>query len=206
VSFPDAKDFWDGRYAAEGYLFGTEPNRCLVAQAHHLKAGQSVLSIADGEGRNGVWLAQQGLDVTAFDVSPVAVAKARRLAELRGVSVRFEVSDVESWEWGAERWDAIVAVFIQFAAPPLRERIFARVREALKPGGTLLLHGYTPQQIEYKTGGPPHAENMYTEALLRQAFGDFELLRLAEYEDELGEGSGHSGRSAVIDLVARKPL
>lgn len=204
MSFPDAREFWNGRYAAEGYLFGTEPNAFLVSQAHRLKPGQHALSVADGEGRNSVWLAAQGLEVTAVEISPVAVEKARRLAAQRGVSPRLEVADVLDFDWGRERFDVVAAIFIQFAAPAERERLFARTREALKPGGLLVMQGYTPRQLEYRTGGPPRAENMYTEALLRSAFGGMEILHLAEHDDEIREGSGHCGRSALIDLVARK--
>ena len=206
MSFPDAKEFWNGRYAAEGYLFGTAPNAFLVSQADRLKPGQSALSVADGEGRNSVWLAGQGLDVTAVELSPVAVEKARKLAAQHGVSPRFEVGDVLEFDWGRERFDIVAAIFIQFAAPAERVRLFVRIQEALKPGGLLILQGYTPRQLEYGTGGPPHAENMYTEALLRQAFADMEILHLREHDDEVREGKGHSGPSALIDLVARKKV
>jgi cyclopropane fatty-acyl-phospholipid synthase-like methyltransferase len=204
MSFPDTREFWNGRYAAEGYLFGTEPNAFLVSQAHRLKPGQRALSVADGEGRNSVWLAGQGLDVTAVEISPVAVEKARRLAAQRGVCPHFEVADVLAFDWGRVRFDVAAAIFIQFAAPAERASLFARIKDALKPGGLLILQGYTPRQLDYKTGGPPHAENMYTETLLQSAFGDMEILHLAEHDDEIREGSGHCGRSALIDLVAVK--
>lgn len=204
MSFSDAREFWNGRYAADGYLFGTEPNAFLASRATLLQPGQRALSVADGEGRNSVWLASQGLDVTAVEISPVAVEKARRLAARRGVSLRFEVADVLDFDWGQGCFDVVAAIFIQFAAPAERERLFARIKDALKPGGLLIMQGYTPKQLEYKTGGPPHAENMYSEALLRSAFGDMEILHLAEHDGEIREGSGHSGRSALIDLVAKK--
>lgn len=204
MSFPDAQEFWNRRYAAEGYLFGTAPNAFLVSQAHLLQPGRRALSVADGEGRNSVWLAEQGLDVTAVEFSPVAVEKARRLAAERGVGPQFHVADVFSFDWGRAGFDVVAAIFIQFAAPAERAGLFTRMKAALKPGGLLILQGYTPKQVEYKTGGPPQAENMYTEALLREAFGDMDILHLREHEEEVREGSGHSGRSALIDLVARK--
>ena len=195
---------WDERYAQDGYLFGTEPNAFLVSQRHLLKPGMSCLAVADGEGRNGVWLAQQGLRVLSVEASQVALEKAKNLARQRGVTVEFERADLAQWHWGENRFDAVAAIFIQFAPPALREQMFAGIKHCLKPGGLLLLQGYTPRQLEYKTGGPPLAENMYTETLLRNAFGDMEILHLREHDDHIGEGTAHSGMSALIDMVARK--
>jgi SAM-dependent methyltransferase len=195
---------WNERFSAEGYLFGTAPNAFLAAQKHRLRPDMSALSVADGEGRNSIWLAQQGLRVTAFDFSPIAVRKARELSRQSGVDVEYSVADIEDWDWDTRRFDCIVAIFIQFAAPPARARIFHGMTRALKSGGLLILQGYTPKQIEYRTGGPPHAENMYTAALLRGSFGALEILHLAEHEDVVSEGKGHNGMSALIDLVARR--
>ena len=195
---------WDERYAQDGYLFGTEPNAFLVSQRHLLKPGMSCLAVADGEGRNGVWLAQQGLRVLSVEASQVALEKAKNLARQRGVTVEFERADLAHWHWGENRFDAVAAIFIQFAPPALREQMFAGIKHCLKPGGLLLLQGYTPRQLEYKTGGPPLAENMYTETLLRNAFGDMEILHLREHDDHIGEGTAHSGMSALIDMVASK--
>ena len=198
------KSMWDERYAQDDYLFGTEPNAFLVSQRELLKPGMSCLAVADGEGRNGVWLAQQGLHVLSVEASAVALDKAKKLAQQRGVAIDFEQADLAQWQWGESRFDMVAAIFIQFAPPPLREQMFAGIRRCLKPGGLLLLQGYTPRQLEYKPGGPPVAENMYTEALLRNAFGDMEIMHLREHDDHIGEGTGHSGMSALIDLVARK--
>jgi len=195
---------WDERYAGEDYLFGTEPNVFLLSQRHLLKPGMSCLAVADGEGRNGVWLAQQGLRVLSVEASAVALEKAKALARQRGVRIDFERADLARWQWGENRFDAVAAIFIQFAPPALREQMFAGIKRCLKPGGLLILQGYTPRQLEYKTGGPPLAENMYTETLLRNAFGEMEILHLREHDDHIGEGSGHRGMSALIDLVARK--
>ena len=195
---------WDERYAGEDYHFGTEPNAFLVSQRSLLKPGMSCLAVADGEGRNGVWLAQQGLAVLSVDSSPVALYKARKLAQQRGVKVMFEQADLTQWDFGENRFDAVAAIFTQFAPPGLREQMFGRIRRCLKPGGLLLLQGYTPRQLEYRTGGPSQAENLYTESMLREAFADMDILHLREHDDIIREGAGHSGMSALIDLAARK--
>jgi len=159
---------------------------------------------ADGEGRNSVWLAGQGLVVDAFDVASLGVAKARKLAGEKGVSVNFSVSDCDAYPWPQDSYDGVAAIFVQFADPAMRERLFANILRCLKPGGTLVLQGYTPKQLDYKTGGPPQVTHLYTEALLRQAFADLEVIELREYEAELTEGDHHRGRSALIGLVARR--
>lgn len=197
---------WNQRFAAAEYVFGTAPNAFLAAHAALLKPGQRALCVADGEGRNSVWLAQQGLEVTAFDFSPVALDKARRLAAERGVRVRYELASVEDWRWPAGEFDAVVAIFIQFVVPAARRVLFERMSAALRPGGLLLVEGYTPAQLKYGTGGPKQVDQLYTEELLRQSFGALEIVELRAYEAELNEGTRHTGMSAVIDLVARKPL
>lgn len=196
---------WNERFSSPDYLFGTEPNAFLAVQAHLLKPGQKALAVADGEGRNGVWLAEQGLDVLSFDFSPVGVNKARQLAKSRGVTLTTKLADVATWDWEADRFDVVVAIFIQFAAPDLRDAIFKGIRRTLVPGGLLLLQGYRPEQLQYGTGGPPCAENMYTADLLRAAFAGFDILHLKEHDSFTSEGKGHEGMSALIDLVARKP-
>lgn len=195
---------WNERYAGEEYHFGTEPNVFLRQQHSWLKPGMSCLAVADGEGRNGVWLAQQGLEVLSVDSSPVAIAKAQKLAGERGVSVEFELADLLQWDWGVARFDVVVAIFIQFAPPGARAQMFANLRRCLKPGGGLLLQGYTPRQLDYKTGGPSQVENLYTESLLRAEFADMEIVHLHEHDSVIHEGTGHDGMSALIDLVARK--
>jgi len=200
-----ATSFWDERYAKPGFLFGEAPNAFLASRLPLLKPGMSVLSVADGEGRNGVWLAEQGLEVHAVDASPVALGKSRQLAARRGVSLLWEEADLQTWDWPQASYDVVAAIFTQFVGPEGRARQFAGVRQALKAGGLLIMQGYTPRQLEYGTGGPPHAENMYTEELLCAAFGDWEILHLQEHDDAIEEGAGHSGMSALIDLVAKKP-
>lgn len=196
---------WNGRFAAPDYIFGTAPNGFLAANAHRLRPGQRALCVADGEGRNSVWLAERGLQVSAFDISPVGVAKARRLAAERGVQVRYDVAGVYDWAWPQSAFDVVAAVFVQFADPAMRSFLFERIVGALGPGGWLFLIGYTPKQRQYDTGGPKRVENLYTEPMLREAFAGLEIIELREYDAELAEGSQHCGRSALIDLVARNP-
>ncbi len=195
---------WNDRFAGQDYLFGTEPNAFLRSQQDRLKPGMSCLAVADGEGRNGVWLAEQGLAVLSVDSSPVGLEKGRKLAQQRGVVMQFEEADLAAWNWGEARFDVVAAIFIQFAPPGLRETMFEQIKRCLKPGGLLLLQGYTPRQLEYRTGGPSQAENLYTEAMLRTAFGDMEILQLNEHDAVIHEGAGHDGMSALIDLVGRK--
>ena len=197
-------EFWNARYETDEYVFGTAPNVFLASQTAYLKAGQRVLSIADGEGRNGVWLAEQGLAVHAIDFSPAALAKAAKLAAQRHVTLELEQVDVLDWRWPEAAYDVVVAIFIQFVPSPERERIIEGMRRTLKPGGVLILQGYTPKQIEFATGGPPHAANMYTESDLRRWFGDWDIVHLHEHESVISEGRHHHGLSALIDLVAQK--
>lgn len=198
--------FWDDRYSAPGYLFGEAPNAFLAAQQHRLSGYRTALAIADGEGRNGVFLAEQGLAVTSIDASSVGIAKAKALADKRGVSVDAQLVDIADYSWPVEAFDVVAGIFFQFAAPPLRDAIFAGMIRTLAPGGLLLLEGYGPRQLDYKTGGPGMLENLYTEELLADRFKALEIIELRDYDAELSEGSRHKGVSALVDLVARKPI
>jgi 2-polyprenyl-3-methyl-5-hydroxy-6-metoxy-1,4-benzoquinol methylase len=200
-----SSDVWDARYATDDYIFGTAPNVFLASQAALIQPGMRALAIADGEGRNGVWLAEQGAAVHAIDFSAAALEKAKKLARERGVTLEIEQADVLNWTWPEAAYDLVAAIFIQFAPPPGREHIIAGIRRTLKPGGVLILQGYTPKQIEFGTGGPPSAANLYTAALLHEWFGDWEILHLAEHESFISEGTHHHGMSALVELVARKP-
>lgn len=203
-AFPDAAASWNSKFRDSAYLFGTEPNAWLRAHDALWQPGARVLCVADGEGRNSVWLARRGLAVDAFDISEVGVDKARKLAAAAGITVDYSVDDCDSREWPAARYDGVAAIFVQFADPAMRERLFANMAHSLKPGGLLLLHGYTPQQLEYKTGGPPVLSHLYTADMLGAAFAGMEIVALREYEDDLVEGTHHCGRSALIGMVARK--
>jgi SAM-dependent methyltransferase len=200
----DPAHTWNQRFAAPGFLFGSEPNGWLREHANVWAPGSQVLCVADGEGRNSVWLAGQGFSVTAFDIATTGVAKARAFAEQRGVAVRYAVADCDNYAWPDASLDGVAAIFVQFADPALRQRLFANIVRALKPGGRLVLQGYTPRQLAYRTGGPPQASHLYTAPMLRDAFAELDIETLREYEADLAEGSGHHGRSALIGLVARR--
>lgn len=204
--FANPRETWDARFSSDEYIFGTEPNVWLAQHADLFKPGMRVLAVADGEGRNSVWMAQQGLQVDAFDISPVGIEKAKKLAQQQGVEVNFSIHGVEDYPWTTGDYDAVVAIFIQFADPDTRATLFKRMKSALKPDGVILLQGYTPKQLEYKTGGPPNLSHLYTEELLQDAFGDLDVSELTSYEQVLTEGTQHHGQSALIGFVARRPF
>ena len=206
AAFSDPAGTWNRRFSEAGYLFGTEPNDWLREHADAWHAGQRVLCVADGEGRNSVWLAQRGLTVDAFDISEVGIRKARDFARITGVKVNLAVADIATLDWPESVYDGVAAIFIQFADPALRESIIHGMVRSLKPGGLLVLQGYGIRQLEYGTGGPGIASHLYTPELLRQAFAGTEIVALREYEAELAEGSGHKGRSALVGLVVRRAV
>lgn len=195
---------WDERYLTDDFLFGTEPAAFLRVHAELLKPGHRALVIADGEGRNSAFMAQRGVAVTAMDASSVGIAKARRLAAERQVTIDFQEADLLAWQWQPEAYDLVVGIFIQFLSPADRPAVFKGMQQTLRTGGRVLLHGYTPKQVEYGTGGPPDADYMYTEDLLSGAFGGLTIERLEAYEAVIEEGTGHVGQSALIDLIAQK--
>jgi len=199
-------DRWNARFAAtDAYVFGTAPNAFLASCRDRLPKTGRALAIADGEGRNGVFLAECGLEVLSVDFSPAAQAKAKALAAARGVAIETLTADILAWQWPQAAYDVVAAIFFQFLEPHERSDVFARIRRALKPGGLLILEGYRPEQIANGTGGPKAPENMYTRELLEAEFGDFVDLAITAYDAELDEGEAHKGISSVIDLVGRLP-
>ncbi|HEX9172509.1 MAG TPA: class I SAM-dependent methyltransferase [Telluria sp.] len=203
--FPDAASTWNARFRHDEFLFGTEPNAYLASRQHLFERGQRALAVADGEGRNSVWLARQGMVVDAFDISTVGVDKARQLARQANVTVNFNVAACDSWDWQPQAYDHVVAIFVQFADPAMRARLFANMAHALRSGGYLILQGYTPGQLELNTGGPGLLEHLYTADMLEKAFAGLEIVELTEYQADLDEGRQHAGPSALIGMVARKP-
>ncbi len=198
-------DRWETRFAVPDYAFGKEPNYFLKSCRSLLPQSGRALAVADGEGRNGIWLAQQGLEVVSIDFSPSAQKKARALAAERQVAVSFIQTDVHAWAYPRSAFDVVVEIFTQFSSPSERAVKWTGMRRALKSGGLLILQGYTPKQLEYGTGGPKLRENLYTRPMLEAAFGDFHKLKIAEEEREIYEGTSHGGMSAVINLTGRKP-
>jgi SAM-dependent methyltransferase len=195
---------WEGRFATPDYIFGMEPNVFLVAQRNLLPKRGRALAVADGEGRNGVWLAEHGLDVLSIDFSPTAQGKVRALAQARGVEIATSLIDIARYDWPGATFDVVIDIFTQFSDPDERAAKFAGIRKTLKPGGLLLLQGYRPEQLAYGTGGPKCAANMYTYALLEREFAEFRRILIDEYDVEMHEGSAHGGMAAVIDLVGWK--
>jgi SAM-dependent methyltransferase len=197
---------WEGRFAVPEYAFGKEPNYFLASCKALLPRSGRALAVADGEARNGVWLAEQGLDVLSLDFSPSGQRKAKALAAERQVSVAFVEADVHAWDYPQAAFDVVVEIFTQFSPPRDRDRKWAGMRRALKPGGLLIIQGYTPKQLQYGTGGPKEKENLYTRPMLEEAFKSFADMRIVEEERELWEGTSHGGMSAMIGLTARKPF
>lgn len=197
---------WDQRYANKEYLFGREPSHFLTERQQYFQPGQVALMVADGEGRNGVYLASLGLRVHSVDGSSVALRKAKRLADEAGVQLVLEQADVLDWTWYEEAYDHVIGIMIQFAEPAARKALFANMKRAVKPGGYLMLHGYRPEQVALGTGGPSNPDLMYSEELLRESFADFEIVELTAENRLLEDGVAHRGESALINLVARKPV
>lgn len=195
--------FWDEKYANSDYIYGTEPNAYLRSQAFRMAPGARALAIADGEGRNGVWLAAQGLDVLSVDQSATGMAKAERLARRQGVRLRTVVADLLRWNWPVEAFDLVAAIFAHFP-PAERSFVHSRCVAALRPGGLLVLEGFHKRQLGKGTGGPPVAEMLLDAGELRQDFRELEILELLERTVRLSEGSHHRGDGEVVRLLARK--
>lgn len=198
------RSFWETRYAEAGFAYGTEPNAFLVSRQARFQPGQKVLLIGEGEGRNGVWLASQGLQVTAVDQSQTGLAKAREMASQAGVTLKTICADLTQWQWPVDEYDFVVSIFVHFK-PEARRAIHRACLGALKPGGTILLEGFRPEQIAYPSGGPPLPEMLFSESLLREDFAGAEIELLESLEIRLSEGKYHQGTAAVLRLIATRP-
>ncbi len=194
---------WEQRYQRDDYYYGTDPNEFLAASADMLPRGD-VLCLAEGEGRNSTWLAEQGFTVSSVDLTESGSEKTRRLAESRGVTVDVHTGDLATWDLGKDRWDAIVSIFAHTPLP-IRLSLHRRVVAALRPGGVLLLEAYTPDQIGRGTGGPQHPDMTMTLAGLRDELAGLEELHGQEFVRTIVEGPGHTGEGAVVQYIARKP-
>ncbi len=195
--------FWDEKFSADHYIYGTDPNDFLAAQAGAIPKGK-VLCIGDGEGRNGVFLATQGYQVTSVDSSKVGLAKARDLAAEKGVTLKTVVADLNDFDIGENQWDGVVSIYCHLPAP-LRQKVHGNVVRGLKPGGVMLLEAYTPKQLEYNMGGPPVVELMYTADILRRDLQGLQFEHLQELDREVIEGTHHYGMGAVVQLIGVKP-
>lgn len=193
--------FWDNRYSEADYAYGIKPNQFLSTQQHHLKPGMKVLVPGDGEGRNSVWLARQGLDVLAVDFSSVGLRKTEALAQANNVTIQTECADLTTWNWSFGEYDLVVSIFLHFA-PNVRVRMHQAMLAATKPGGLIILEAFTPEQIDYQakynSGGPPIVDMLYSAEILREDFRDAKVIELEETETQLCEGRYHSGIAALI--------
>ena len=194
---------WDERFSQTEAVYGESPNAYLQVQAFRLKPRMKVLVPADGYGRNGIWLAKQGLQVHTVDLSPVGVERARNAARAAGLSMTIELGDLSAWKWPVEQFDAVVSIFLHLP-PDLRAKTHVSMLRALKPGGIVILEAFTPAQLQHTSGGPKQAELLYTSDILRQDFEGAEMLELEELEIQLDEGHMHSGAAAVVHGVFQR--
>lgn len=194
---------WDERFAQVEPVYGEEPNAYLRAQIHRLTLGCKILVPGDGYGRNGIWLAKQGFQVTTADLSPVGVARARKAAQAAGLAMSIEEADLAKWTWPVGEFDAVVSIFLHLP-PGIRPQIHAQMLATLKPGGLLIIEAFTPAQLQHSSGGPKQVELLYTAEVLRKDFAAAEVLELLEVEIDLDEGHLHRGRAAVVHGVFRR--
>lgn len=197
------RNIWDERYAAEGFAYGTEPNDFLRHNIQLLPAGGRILCLAEGEGRNGVFLARHGFEVVAVDSSATGLEKARNLAREHGVQLTTQVADLANFDIAEASFDGVVSIFCHLP-PAVRSPLHQKVVRGLKPGGRLILEGYTPDQLELGTGGPPARELMLTLDMLKKEFSALQQLHGIELEREVVEGRLHTGTGAVVQFIAEK--
>ena len=195
-----ARAFWDQQFGTEDYAYGRAPNDFLRDRFDHIPKGK-VLCLADGEGRNAVFLAEQGYQVTSVDISPVGLEKAQRLAAERGVTIETRCADLRAFDLGHEQWQGIVSISCHLPSAD-RRGLHQRVVEALAPEGVLLLEAYTPRQLDFGTGGPPTADAMMTAVGLTEELAPLRFAHLEELEREVVEGRNHTGHAAVVQALA----
>ncbi|MEX0299805.1 MAG: class I SAM-dependent methyltransferase [Kordiimonas sp.] len=197
-------EFWNERYQNSDYMYGVQANDFLRAQAHHIKEGGAVLNVAEGEGRNAVYMAKQGYRVRGVDFSAEGQRKAMELAAQHEVQIEYDLADLTRYNMGEAQWDAVVSIFCHLQASE-RSELYSSVVKALKPGGLFIQEVYNKKQLEYGTGGPGDASYLGSLGQLRKAFEGFEILLAQDIVREIHEGEHHSGTSAVTQFVARKP-
>jgi SAM-dependent methyltransferase len=199
----DEQALWDARYGAEDYLFGTEPNSYLLSQAHRLVPGRRALAVGDGEGRNAVWLAERGLEVTLVDISPVGIGKALRLARERSCRIEAIAADLTRWDWPEGRFDLAVEIFVHVPVAQ-RRHIHRAMAASLGPGGLALVEAFQKGQRERPSGGPKSAPLLYDAPSLAEDFADLATLELLEGTVLLAEGARHRGPAAVVRYLGRR--
>ena len=197
------ENIWDQRYATDSYVYGTQANDFLHSVAERLPDNAKVLCLAEGEGRNAVYLAERGHRVLAVDASRVGLGKAQRLADQRQVRIECAIVDLAEYELEAQDWDVIVSIFVHLP-PPVRRKLHRQVVAGLRPGGLYILEAYRPEQLRYATGGPPVAELMMNLKDLQQELDGLTWLHAAELDREVNEGQLHHGIGAVVQLLAQK--
>jgi len=196
-------EFWNQRYGKQEFAYGTAPNDFLVEHASRIKPHGRVLCLADGEGRNGVWLARQGFAVTSVDIAASGMEKAQRLAVEQGVAIETRVADLASHDLGHEAWDGIVSIFMHLP-PRVRRELFARGVTALRPGGIVVFEAYAKGQLGRGTGGPPDAELLVALADVEQEFPGCRILHAFCGVRDVNEGRHHNGPGEVVQLVVQK--
>ena len=194
---------WDQRYAEAGFAYGTEPNDFLVSSMHLLPTGGRVLCLAEGEGRNGVFLAQNGFGVECVDSSAVGLAKARNLAESRSVFIDTEVADLSDYQIDKNAYDGIISIFCHLP-PPIQEKIHAQIYPGLKEGGVFILEGYSKKQLEYNTGGPRKKELLMDLDSITQELHPLDLTDVRETIRPIHEGAYHDGPGVVVQVIGIK--
>lgn len=194
--------FWDERFRGTEYVYGVEPNDFLREQVSHIPPGP-VLCLAEGEGRNAVFLAGLGYTVSAVDFSAEGLRKAERLARARGVEVTLIEADLATFELGESAWSGIVSIWAHTPSA-VRRRVHAAVVTALQVGGAFVLEAYRPEQIAFGTGGPSDPDRLPTLSGLREELAGLELVVAREANREIHEGRKHIGPSATVQVVGIK--
>lgn len=195
---------WDQRYSEPGYTYGTTPNTFLVSVVNRIPPGR-VLMLAEGEGRNAVYLASLGYRITAVDASAVGLGKALELAAERGVSLTTVVTDLDRFEIEPGQWDAIVSCFCHIPSA-IRIPLHRKVVNGLKPGGVFVLEGFSKEQMDYDTGGPKSLDMLMSIEELLQELAGLEIIHAATLVRDVKEGRGHTGLASVVQILAMKPL
>lgn len=198
-----AKEFWNDRYSDNKYVYGEKPNDFLVESLEYFKDGSNILCIAEGEGRNAVFLATKGFNVTAVDQSSAGREKALNLAQKNNVHINYEVADLRNYNFGENIWDVIISIFAH-TPYDVREHVHSSVKKALKEKGIFLLEGYNLKQLQYKTGGPKNEDMLFSKENLESDFAGFEILLSQDFIRHINEGEFHNGDSSVTQFIARK--